>query len=477
MWSKIKSLPIPISVKLTILYTLILFCILLFTSLLAITGLRHFLSVDAKKDMDDSVSNVTHYLAAGHPINQHLLEENLLLPEVILQIFDDQGNLVIDSAPYLVNNLIPLKKEEHKKPQHPQESPYDKKELLRTASGEDYYVQHLIWQGDRVYQLQFIRSMALQSSFLKILIGNMIVTNLIGLLIAIISGIFISRKILNPIRDMIEMVKEIEINDLSKRITVTGSDDELQKLEKTFNHMLNRIQKGFEQQQQFVGDASHELRTPITIISGYADMLDRWGKQDPAALNEGISAIKSEATNMHGLIEKLLFLAKSDQGKQILQKTSVNMQQLMEKVFQETLLIATDHQVLLTQNDLSIIYCDASAIKQMLRIFIENSVKYTPAGGTIRINSKQTLTHLEITIKDTGIGISKDEQPQIFNRFYRVDKSRSKVTGGTGLGLSIAQWIAKQHNINIQVESTFGKGTTITAKIPLQSSKLHEDTI
>lgn len=471
MWSKIKSLPIPISVKLTSLYTLILFCILLLTSLLTITGLRHFLSVHAEQELDDSVNNVTRYLIAGRPIDQHLLKENLLAPEVTLSIFDDQGNLLLTSTPYLTNSLISSKEEEeHNKPRHPKAPPHGKRFLQKTSSEEKYYVQQLTWQGDRIYQLQFIRTMSLQSSFLKVLIDNMIVTNLIGLFIAIISGIFISRKILHPIRDMIQTAKEIEINDLSKRIAVNGSDDELQKLAKTFNHMLNRIQKGFEQQQQFVGDASHELRTPITIISGYADMLDRWGKQDPAALNEGISAIKSEAASMHGLIEKLLFLAKSDRGKQLLNKVPVPMEDLIEKVFQETLLIALDHQVVLTRNDVSIISCDAAAIKQMLRIFIENSVKYTPSGGTIRIHSEQTKTHLNITIQDTGIGISEEEQPKIFNRFYRVDKSRSKITGGTGLGLSIAQWIAEQHHSTIEVESTFGTGTTTTVKIPLLSS-------
>jgi len=470
MWSKIKSLPIPISVKLTSLYTIILFCILLFTSLLAIAGLRHFLSGHAEQDINDSVNNVTNYLMAGNPVDQHLLEQNLLAPEVTLNIFDDQGNLLMASAPYQINSPILLKEKEDNKPPHPKGPPHGKREHQKTSNGEDYYVQRLTWQGDRLYHLQFLRKMSLESSFLKILISNMIVTNLIGLFIAIISGIFISRKILHPIRDMINTAKEIEVNDLSKRITVNGSDDELQKLAKTFNHMLNRIQKGFEQQQQFVGDASHELRTPITIISGYADMLDRWGKQDPAALNEGISAIKSEAANMHGLIEKLLFLAKSDRGKQILNKVPVNMQHLIEKVFQETLLITSNHQVVLTRNDVSIISCDASAIKQMLRIFIENSVKYTPSGGTIRISSQQTETHLKITIQDTGIGISKEDQPKIFNRFYRVDKSRSKITGGTGLGLCIAQWIAKQHNSSIQVESTFEAGTTITVQIALQSS-------
>ena len=235
--------------------------------------------------------------------------------------------------------------------------------------------------------------------------------------------------------------------------------------------MLTRIQKGFEQQRRFVADASHELRTPITVISGYANMLDRWGKQDPAVLEEGIDSIKSEVANMHGLIEKLLFLAKADLNKQIMNKTKVNMEHLIEEVLQETRLIAPNHHILLRQNDPSLIYADFSSLKQMLRIFIENSIKYTPTGGTIHIASRQTSSHLEITIQDTGIGIPEEDQSKIFERFYRVDKSRSKSTGGTGLGLSIAHWIAKQHNMTIHLTSTQGEGTTIMLRTALFSSK------
>jgi signal transduction histidine kinase len=235
--------------------------------------------------------------------------------------------------------------------------------------------------------------------------------------------------------------------------------------------MLDRLQTGFEQQQQFVADASHELRTPITVISGYANMLDRWGKQDEFALQEGISAIKSEAVNMYELIEKLLFLARTDQSNQVINKANLAMQSLIEEIVQETQLIAPNHQILLTRNDSAIIYADCASIKQMLRIFIENSIKYTPIGGTIRIASHQVSTYLNITIQDTGIGIPKEEQSKVFDRFYRVDASRSKLTGGAGLGLSIAQCIAQQHDIEIHLTSTLGEGTTIRLHFPLPSKK------
>jgi signal transduction histidine kinase len=173
---------------------------------------------------------------------------------------------------------------------------------------------------------------------------------------------------------------------------------------------------------------------------------------------------------MYNLIEKLLFLARADQSKLIMNKAKFDMEQLIEEVVQDTCLIAPNHNILLHQNDPALIYADSSSIKQMLRIFIENSIKYTPIGGTIRIASRQTNNHLEITIQDTGIGIPKEDQPKIFERFYRVDKSRSKITGGTGLGLSIARLIAEQNDTTIQLTSAQGEGTTITLQIPLMPS-------
>lgn len=468
MWLKIKYPAMPISFKLSILYAIILSCILLFTSVLTVAGLYYVLYSQADDDLTVSQNNVSRYLAAGNTADQSILKENLLVPGVILRVFDDQNNLLIDSAPYMPGSRA-LSKEDTENMNPLQFAPL-KRRTLQIVSLDHMYFYHesqLFWQNGQSLQVHFMKPIAEQSHFLKTLIKSLLVTNLIGLLIAVISGTFISRRILRPLRDITNTAKEIEVNDLGKRIALTNSKDELQELARTFNHMLNRIQAGFEHQRRFVSDASHELRTPITVINGYADMLDRWGKQDPAALDEGIEAIKSEASNMYSLIEKLLFLARADQSKQILNKDRIVTAPLIEAIVQETRLIAPGHKIVLLRNDQAAIYADAASIKQMLRIFIENSIKYTPAGGTIRIASAKISSYLEITIQDTGIGIPEEDQTKIFERFYRVDRSRSKITGGTGLGLSIARWIAEQHNSTIQLVSAPGEGTTITLRLPL----------
>jgi signal transduction histidine kinase len=475
MWLKIKQLAIPLSIKLTILYVVILSCILLFTSLITVAGLYYMLYIQADNALNKSIYSVSHYLQAGNAMDQRLLKKNLLPTGIILRIVDDQNNLLFDSTPASPDNFdLPGK--------HTEDiysfllSPLNRKTRVVCIDHHYFYYLHqVIIMGNRPYQLHFIKPMTEQTHFLLVLVKILLVTNALGLLIAIISGIFISRRILRPIRDITNTAKEIEINALGKRIETTGSNDELQELAKTFNHMLNRIQTGFEQQRRFVSDASHELRTPITVISGYANMLDRWGKQDPEALEEGIGAIKSEAANMYQLIEKLLFLARTDHGKQIVTKTPVEMEPLIDEIIQETRLIAPSHQILLVQNNPATIYADASSIKEMLRIFIENSIKYTPNGKTISISSQNTGSHLKITVHDTGIGIPEEDQPNIFDRFYRVDKSRTKATGGgTGLGLSIARWIADQHSSTIDLTSKPGDGTRVIVNIPLLTTAAAE---
>ena len=170
---------------------------------------------------------------------------------------------------------------------------------------------------------------------------------------------------------------------------------------------------------------------------------------------------------MNKLIEKLLFLAQVDQEEQILKRHFFDMNSLLREIIQETRIIAPNHEVELVKNDHAIVYADLTYIKEMLRIFIENSIKYTPEKGKITISSIRVEHYLEVVIQDTGIGISEGDQEKIFDRFYRSDESRNKSSGGIGLGLAIAKWIAEKHEITLSVFSDVGKGTTVVMKVPL----------
>ncbi|MCC5466654.1 sensor histidine kinase [Pelosinus baikalensis] len=472
MWSKIKSIALPNSIKLSILYIAISLCILFIISLISVWRVQYILYSQARDDLAISANNVRSYIAEGHSLDEHMLNENILVPNVILRVFDDQNTLLLDNSPYKLSALqLQMKNQEGI---HLFENALLSEKVLpdfEVNHTHFYSLKQSVQLNEHSYQLHFLKIIAENDDFLENLSYIMKASSFLGLLILIMLGLFIIRNILRPIRDITEIAKAIEINDLGKRIPISDNNNELHKLAKTFNHMLDRLQMGFEQQQRFAADASHELRTPIAVISGYANMLDRWGKQDPVVLEEGISAIKSEAANMHELIEKLLFLARADQSKQVLDKSNLDIKDLIKEIVQETRLIAPNHCILLIKNDTAVIYADSASIKQMLRIFIENSIKYTPIGGTISIASHRTSTYLAITIQDTGIGISQEHQSKIFDRFYRVDTSRSKLTGGTGLGLSIAQYIAEQHDGVIELISIPGEGTTIRLHLPLSFEK------
>ncbi|MGE5372538.1 MAG: sensor histidine kinase [Solirubrobacterales bacterium] len=486
MWSRIKNsfqaLSIPITVKLTILYTVILTFILALISGMTIIGMSYVLHTEAVRDVDNSTLRVLDYLKQGNPVDKSLFSKNLLETGVILRVFDESSTQKYSNAPQY--EAPPISHFRERDYFESPEGPRGLKDHFRRrmenpvpgrfsdkppAYAEDGYSRQVLWHDRGTsYVLDFSRSLSEQTGFLHTLIGGLILANGLGLLFAIWSGSFLSRRILEPIRGMTQAAREIEVNNLDRRLPVNHTKDELETLARTFNTMLDRIQTGFDQQRQFISDASHELRTPVTVLTGYAEMLDRWGKEDPSALQEGVDAIRSEAANMHALIENLLFLARTDKGKQEVAFRRVELAPLIEEVYRDTLVIAPEHQVRLGRNDPVLLEADPVLIKQMLRVFVENSVKYTPAGGEIALESRQTEGFSEISIRDSGVGIPAAEQTKVFDRFYRVDKSRTKATGGTGLGLSIARWIAEQHHGIIAVQSMPNAGTTFTVQLPLR---------
>ena len=264
--------------------------------------------------------------------------------------------------------------------------------------------------------------------------------------------------------------------DLSARILVTEPrTTEVGSLQRAINAMLAQNETSFaaqvvaqERMTRFVSDASHELRTPLTVILGYSDMLSRWGREDKDILAEGITAIRSEAENMQQLIEKLLFLARADQKRQAVHKEAVLLSEILADTMEKMQMVTSSHEVVLDRNDEAVVSADPVLLRQLFRVFLENSRKYTPAGGHIRASSilAEDGKSVMVTLSDDGIGIAPEHQAHIFERFYRVDSSRTKETGGSGLGLSIARWIAEQHDIRIVVKSAEGQGTSISLVMP-----------
>jgi len=279
----------------------------------------------------------------------------------------------------------------------------------------------------------------------------------------------LNRVVVQPIRDMTEMAAAVSANNLSDRISVEGAKNELKDLAMVINGMLDRIEVSYNSQKQFVSDASHELRTPIAVIQGYVGMLQRWGKTDKEVLDEGISAIEQEAASMKELVERLLFLARHDKKTLMLEMESFDPLEVMSEVHREAKMLSADHRFELSPAQNSRISGDKDMIKQLMRILLDNAIKYTPAGGSITLGVKKDRHHCILSVTDTGAGISAEELPKVFDRFYRCDEARKTQTSGHGLGLSIARIIVAAHGGKLKVRSKVGAGTTFSVLLPLES--------
>ncbi len=274
-------------------------------------------------------------------------------------------------------------------------------------------------------------------------------------------------KLLDPIREMSAIANRLTVNNLhSERLNVEGTKNELKDLANVINAMLDRIETSYESQKQFVSDASHELRTPIAVIQGYINMLNRWGSSNEEVLQESIEAIQNEARSMQDLVEKLLYLSRHDKKTLKLIKKRFNIRPLIEDMVKETRLVAGNRIISNPVMEDVVVYGDKQALKQALRIFIDNAVKYTKEEGEITILCQKVNGDCVITVSDTGIGMTRKDIDHIFNRFYRSDHVRNQNISGHGLGLSLAKIIILAHTGKIKVRSQFKKGSSFIITIP-----------
>ena len=238
-------------------------------------------------------------------------------------------------------------------------------------------------------------------------------------------------------------------------------DEDLMGIEQAMNNLIKRMHDTYNQQARFVNDASHELRTPIAVIEGYANMLDRWGKEDEAVLDESIAAIKNESAHMKYLVEQLLFLARGDSGKNVMKFADMSLNDTMREIYEESLMIDEAHPYRFAEPEENIhINGDASMLKQAVRILVDNAAKYTEKGDEIKLSvgrNEEGRPYLQV--QDSGIGMAEADVQHMFERFYRSDEVRK--TQGTGLGLSISKWIVDRHKGHFEILSRTELGTRI----------------
>jgi two-component system, OmpR family, sensor histidine kinase ArlS len=287
---------------------------------------------------------------------------------------------------------------------------------------------------------------------------------ILGAVLSLLGGRWLSNLIMRPISNMINTMEDIEKSGIPKKIIIQHeTKDELQKLAVTFNRMIGRLEANLEKQRQFISDASHELKTPLTVIKSYADLLLRRGLKNEEVAHDAIESIHSEATRIQKMTERFLDLADTESGV-LLEAKLINLVSLCENLFKQ-LNSAYKREINLHYHEPAIsVIADEVKLNQAIIILIDNAIKYSTDKIDVYLEDKEQLTI--ITVKDYGIGIPECEIDNVFERFYRVDKARSRETGGTGLGLSIAKNIMKQHQGEIIVKSTEGVGTEVELFLP-----------
>ena len=311
------------------------------------------------------------------------------------------------------------------------------------------------------------------------LMSNLLHWMLIISLIAIIFFVAISYvlvvNVVRPIKTMSKVAKEVNADPNSEaRIKPLNRDDELAELASSINQMLDRMQSYIEQQKQFVGDVSHELRTPVAVIEGHLNMLERWGKDDPQILDESIKASLQEADRMKHLIQEMLDLTRAEQIDVQYPYEITNVNEVVRRVVSDLAMVHPDFKIQLDEDDLpddTEIQMYHGHLEQLLVILIDNGIKYSTDRKQINVSAGVTKKEVSIMVQDFGEGISPEDQKKIFNRFYRVDKARTREKGGNGLGLSIAQKLVDSYKGEISVESVEGQGSQFKMVFPVLSKK------
>jgi heavy metal sensor kinase len=289
------------------------------------------------------------------------------------------------------------------------------------------------------------------------------------LLAAAGGGYWLSRKALSPVDVLVQTARNIGGSNLGARLERLTTGDELQRLSDTLNQMLDRIEEVFRGVAQFTADASHELRTPISLIRAEAEIALRKPRSDEQ-YREALRHVLLEAERTSSLVEKLLGLARADSGCESLSMQQLDLRGMITEVGGEWRPLLAIRNLEFRQRTTGqelVVRGDPTALRRVWTILLDNAAKFTLPPGLVELSLEEREGRATVSVRDTGIGIAPDDQSKIFQRFYRADKARSHEFGGAGLGLAIAQWIVRQHGGSIEVHSSLGKGSLFNVELPL----------
>jgi heavy metal sensor kinase len=326
----------------------------------------------------------------------------------------------------------------------------------------------IVYRGSLLYIIQVGTTMDSVEHTLNRLLLVLLVSMPVALVVSLAGGWFMAGRALRPVDAITLAAQRIAGGDLTQRLTAPVSADEIGRLANTFNDMIDRLETSFRQIRQFSSDASHELRTPLTVMRGETELALRRPREteDYKAVME---SNLEEIDRMTRIVDELLFLSRADMGEVKMEHLPVSLDSLIEDVQRQASLLGQerDVQVLLSATTPAVVLGDELRLRELFLNLVDNAIKYSRSGGTVEMALTIEQEQARLSVTDHGIGIAQEDQPQIFDRFYRTDHARAHTKKGTGLGLAICIWIAESHRGQIEVQSKIGEGSTFTVLLPL----------
>lgn len=316
--------------------------------------------------------------------------------------------------------------------------------------------------GGEVFSLNLAKSMKTENALLSVVVNLLLLSIAMAVSISYLVGHRMTRKMLRPIGVLGRAMDEMSAASLSERLDTANIRTELVEVVDAYNRMLDKIEDAYLRQKQFVSDASHELRTPLAVISGYSDILSRWGAEDPAVRREAVNAIVTQTENMQILLDRLLYIARSENGKVQADLRATELSSLCKEILQDYRMMHPDRVFRLF--GMAEGWCDPNLMRQILVILLDNSVKFTAQNGEITVRLSQPAGRAVLEVADNGIGMSAEVAAHAFERFYKGDSSHNEK--GFGLGLSIAKLMVEAQGGTIEVESAPAAGSCFRVLLP-----------
>lgn len=462
-----------IRTKLTFLYTFLLgICLVFFGFFLYFTLSRSLLdNTDASiKTIAETISKTAlrPSSALGIPKHFDLILERFFGVKTsgkFIQIMDGSGKIIYQSSS-LEGFELPLSKETLRNARGGKMT----FETIRLAGREKIRVAvyPVRDKGDLISLVQIGTSLRTVQDTLKSLLYILYIAISIALVFAGIIGWVLASRALKPVDEITQTARQISAKNLDQRLVVQGPRDEIGRLVETFNEMISRLESSFNRTKQFTADASHELRTPLTILKGETEIALKTEKTVDG-LKAVLKSNLEEINHLVDMVKKLLFLSREDAGIRDTPIETVELDKLLLEKYEQAKRLAEEKGInmSLAKNDKVSVKGDPHRLRELLLNLIENAVKYTPAGGDVTLTLKGSNGFAKVIVADTGIGISKEDCPHVFERFYRVDKARVRSEGGSGLGLNICKQIVEAHKGVIKLKSELGKGSSFIVHLPI----------